>query len=135
MRKKTVSAVALAVAACLAGRSYAADPERADDDKEKPKAGSLLLPAAIGLAGIAAVAAFAGRRGGSGAGTANTGSTGGNTAGGPSDPASAPPRTLTYTSPADIETPEYNAQQGLRWVKASNMYYNGHYSWYGGYAA
>jgi hypothetical protein len=131
MRKKTVSAVALAVAACLTGRSYAADSERADVEKDKPKAGSLLLPAAIGLAGIAAVAAFAGRRGGNGGGNASTASAGGgSTASG--NP--LPPRTLMFTSPADFETPEYNAQQGLRWVKASSMYYNGHYAWYGGNA-
>src|SRR5690349_24764651 len=128
MRKKAVAAMALAVAACLAGRSYADDPQHADEAKEKVRAGSLLLPAAIGLAGIAAVAAFAERRGGNGGGNPSTGTTGGGSTAG--DP--APPRTLSYTSPADFETPEYNAQRGLRWVNASSMYYNGHYAWYGG---
>ena len=130
MRKKTVSAVALAVAVCLADRSFAADP-RSEDEKDKPKANSLLLPAAIGLAGIAAVAAFAGRRGGNGGGNASTGSAGG---GSTASANPAAPRTLMFTSPADFETPEYNAQQGLRWVKASSMYYNGHYAWYSGNA-
>ena len=132
MRKKTVAAMALAVGACLASRSYADDPKGSDEEKKKPEAGSLLLPAAIGLAGVAAVAAFAGRRGGNGAGNASTGTTGGGSTAG--NPAPTSPRTLTYTSPADFETPEYNAERGLRWVNASSMYYNGHYAWYGGNA-
>lgn len=39
-------------------------------------------------------------------------------------------RTLTYTSTAAFETTEYSAQSGLGLVKASSMYYNGHYRWY-----
>ena len=39
-------------------------------------------------------------------------------------------RTLTYTSAAAFETTEYSAQSGLGLVKASSMYYNGHYRWY-----
>jgi hypothetical protein len=40
-----------------------------------------------------------------------------------------------YASPADFETPEYNAQQGLRQVKAANLYFNGNYAWYAGNAS
>jgi subtilase-type serine protease len=39
-------------------------------------------------------------------------------------------RTLTYTSPSAFESTEYNQQAGLAIVKASSMYYNGHYRWY-----
>jgi len=39
-------------------------------------------------------------------------------------------RTLIYTSASDFETTEYSAQSGLGLVKASSMYYNGHYRWY-----
>ncbi|HEX4927454.1 MAG TPA: S8 family peptidase, partial [Burkholderiales bacterium] len=48
--------------------------------------------------------------------------------------ASAPPRSLAYTSAADFQTPEYDAQAGLRWVNASSLYYNGYYRWYTGAA-
>jgi len=50
--------------------------------------------------------------------------------GGGSAGSSANPRTLTYTSASDFQTTEYNAQSGLALVKASSMYYNGHYRWY-----
>jgi hypothetical protein len=39
-------------------------------------------------------------------------------------------RTLIYTSASDFQTTEYSAQSGLALVKASSMYYNGHYRWY-----
>ena len=48
---------------------------------------------------------------------------------GPTSP-SPSPRTLTYASASAFETAEYNAQSGLALVKASSMYYNGHYRWY-----
>ena len=35
-----------------------------------------------------------------------------------------------YTSAADFQTTEYNAQSGLALVKASSMYYNGYSRWY-----
>jgi hypothetical protein len=136
MRKKTASVVALAVAACFAGRSYGGDGADAQADKDKTKAAhALILPAALAVVGVAAIAALAGRHGGDSGGNSNTSGTGGGspTSGPNGAPASAP-RTLTYTSPADFETPEYNAQAGLRWVKASSMYYNGHYAWYSGNA-
>jgi len=50
--------------------------------------------------------------------------------GGGSAGSSASSRTLTYTSASDFQTTEYNAQSGLALVKASSMYYNGHYRWY-----
>jgi subtilisin family serine protease len=50
--------------------------------------------------------------------------------GGSSSSSSSNGRTLTYTSAAAFETAEYNAQSGLALVKASSMYYNGHYRWY-----
>lgn len=39
-------------------------------------------------------------------------------------------RTPQYTSAADFQTTEYNAQAGLAQVKASNMYYNGYSRYY-----
>ncbi|MDA1331879.1 MAG: S8 family serine peptidase, partial [Proteobacteria bacterium] len=39
-------------------------------------------------------------------------------------------RSLTYASSSAFETSEYNQQTGLGIVKASAMYYNGHYRWY-----
>lgn len=50
--------------------------------------------------------------------------------GGVGPTASTPTRTLTYASASAFETAEYNAQSGLALVKASSMYYNGHYRWY-----
>jgi subtilisin family serine protease len=50
--------------------------------------------------------------------------------GGGSAGSSTNPRALTYTSASDFQTTEYNAQSGLALVKASSMYYNGHYRWY-----
>ncbi|MGH8708171.1 MAG: S8 family serine peptidase, partial [Burkholderiales bacterium] len=49
--------------------------------------------------------------------------------------AGATARALSYSGPADFQTPEYAAQQGLRVVKAETLYYNGHYGWYTGGAA
>ena len=85
-----------------------------------------VLPAALiagGVAGVAALVARHGNGGGGGNGGAgpSTASGGGNA-----------PRALTYTSAADFETPEYDAQMGLAWVKAASMYYNGHYRWFTG---
>ena len=50
--------------------------------------------------------------------------------GGVGPTASTPTRTLAYASASAFETAEYNAQSGLALVKASSMYYNGHYRWY-----
>jgi subtilisin family serine protease len=50
--------------------------------------------------------------------------------GGGSAGSSGSTRTLTYTSASDFQTTEYSAQSGLGLVKASSMYYNGHYRWY-----
>ncbi|QWD76878.1 S8 family serine peptidase [Polynucleobacter sp. MWH-UH24A] len=50
--------------------------------------------------------------------------------GGGSAGSSGSSRTLTYTSASDFQTTEYSAQSGLGLVKASSMYYNGHYRWY-----
>jgi hypothetical protein len=59
-----------------------------------------------------------------------SGCAGGGGGGGGSSGSSASSRTLTYTSASDFQTTEYNAQTGLSRVKASSMYYNGHYRWY-----
>ena len=50
--------------------------------------------------------------------------------GGGSSSSSGSTRTLSYTSASAFETSEYSAQSGLALVKASSMYYNGHYRWY-----
>ncbi|MBU3575757.1 S8 family peptidase [Polynucleobacter sp. UK-Mo-2m-Kol15] len=50
--------------------------------------------------------------------------------GGGSSSSSGSTRTLLYTSASAFETSEYSAQSGLTLVKASSMYYNGHYRWY-----
>jgi len=133
MRKKIVALLVAAVATPALGEE-GVPPEQ--DTKRPAKPSSYILPAALAVAGIGVVAAFAGRhRGGSdGTSGASAGAPGGT--GSPPSPAapSAPPRTLMYTSPADFETPEYNAQAGLRQVKASSMYFNGNYAWYVGNA-
>ena len=131
MRRKIVSVVALAIATGFTGTGAAAeaDPEPASPEsggKPEARPSTYLAPAALIAAGVAAVAALAGSRGGGGGG--NAGSTSGSTASG----ASSPPRALTYTSAADFQTPEYNAQSGLAWVRAASLYYNGHYRWFTG---
>jgi len=55
---------------------------------------------------------------------------GGGGGGGGSSGSSDSTRTLSYTSASVFETSEYSAQSGLALVKASSMYYNGHYRWY-----
>src|SRR5205085_7120399 len=130
MRRKIVSVVALAIATGFTGTGAAAeaDPEPASPEsggKPEARPSTYLAPAALIAAGVAAVAALAGSRGGGGG---NAGSTSGSTASG----ASSPPRALTYTSAADFQTPEYNAQSGLAWVRAASLYYNGHYRWFTG---
>ncbi len=52
---------------------------------------------------------------------------GGGGGGGSTGTSRAPP---IYTSAADFQTTEYNAQSGLGLVKASSMYYNGYSRWY-----
>src|SRR5437868_955490 len=132
MRRKIVSVVALAIATGFTGTGAAAeaDPEPASPEsggKSEPRPSTYIAPAALIAAGVAAVAALAASRGGGNAGS-NAGSTSGSTASG----ASSPPRELTYTSAADFQTPEYNAQSGLAWVRAASLYYNGHYRWFTG---
>src|SRR5204862_8334790 len=101
-------------------------------DTERPaKPSAYLLPAALAAAGLGVIAAFAGRHGASSDGTsgASTGAPAG--AGTPQSPAgaSAPPRTLMYTSPADFETADYNAHQGRRQVKAASLHIHRNYAW------
>ena len=129
MRRKIVSVVALAIATGFTGTGAAteADPEPASAEsggKPEARPSAYLAPAALIAAGVAAVAALAGSRGGG----SNAGSTSSSTASG----ATSPPRALTYTSAADFQTPEYNAQSGLAWVRAASLYYNGHYRWFTG---
>ena len=50
--------------------------------------------------------------------------------GGGGSSSSSSSNTLTYTSASAFETTEYSTQSGLGLVKASSMYYNGHYRWY-----
>src|SRR5688572_9179236 len=127
MRTKEVSALALAIATCFPGGAVGFDADfkrpaepaseqTADERETKPL--PALGAAALIAAGVAA-AVLASRGGGGGSA---------------SDP-SGPPRTLSYTSAADFQTSEYNAQQGLRAVKAESLYYNGHYRWYVGDAS
>lgn len=119
MQTKTVSVLGLAIATALAGsaRAEEAKPE-VEPDGAVP---AYLAPAALIGAAVAAVAALAGK-GGGGGDSGSAGSSGG------------APHTLSYTSAADFQTSEYNAQAGLAWVKAASLYYNGHYRWYTGNA-
>jgi hypothetical protein len=137
MRKKVVALLVAAMATPALGEETAPPQASEKQDTERPaKPSAYLLPAAIAAAGLGVIAAFAGRHGATSDGTsgASTGAPAG--AGTPSSPAapSAPPRTLMYSSPADFETAEYNAQPGLRQVKAASMYFNGNYAWYVGNA-
>jgi subtilisin family serine protease len=119
MQTKTVSVLGLAIATALAGSAKA---EEAKPEVEPHGAvPAYLAPAAIAAAAVAAVAALAGKGGGGG----DSGS--GSSTGGAQ-------HTLSYTSAADFQTSEYNAQAGLAWVKAASLYYNGHYRWYTGNA-
>lgn len=135
MRRKVVALLVAAIATPVLGDEPVSSEKQ---DTERPtKPGSYILPAALAAAGLGLAVAFASRHGGSsdGASGASTGAPGG--AGSPAAPAApspAPGRTLMYASPADFETPEYNAQQGLRQVKASSMYFSGNYAWYVGNA-
>ncbi|MBW8905101.1 MAG: S8 family serine peptidase, partial [Betaproteobacteria bacterium] len=125
MRKKMVSALALAMATGFAHPASAGDADESPGEKAKPDAGRYLAPAALIAAGVAAAAMLAGRSGSAGQS--------GNSAGGSASSADTPgSRTLTYTSAADFDTAEYNAQAGLAWVKADRLYYNGHYRWFTG---
>lgn len=129
MRRKVVALLVAAIASpALADETS----QTTDKDTERPaKPSSYILPAALAAAGLGVVAAFAGRHGGGNDGTSGT-STGGS--GSPSSGAPATPRSLMYASPADFETPEYNAQAGLRQVKAASLYFNGNTAWYVGNA-
>src|SRR5688572_13085343 len=127
MRTREVSALALALAACFP--SSAIGSEQPEDQREIEPSFGLAggVPAAALIAGgLAAVAAVLASRGGGSEGSAGQG--GGGAASAPGDQA----RTLSYGSPADFQTSEFNAQQGLRVVKAESLYYNGHYRWYVG---
>lgn len=126
MRRQKISVLALALAACLPGS--AAGFESADKDKTEPLPGLgiSISPAALLAAGVAAAAAaLAAGRGG-------RDSSEGSAAGGASTASDPARRTLSYTSAADFQTPEYSAQHGLQAVKADRLYYNGHYRWYMG---
>ncbi len=134
MRRKIVPVVALGVATAYASSAGAGEPSGPIPDKsEKREAGQdtgYLLPAAVVAAGIAALAALAGKGGGGGDGS--NGASVPATSSGGSGP--AVPRTLLYTSAADFQTAEYQAQQGLAAVNAASMYYNGEYRWFTGAA-
>jgi subtilisin len=133
MRKNVVALLVAAIATPALGDEPASSEKQDTERPAKPSA--YLLPAALAAAGLGVVAAFAGRHGGSSDGTsgASTGAPAGIGTPSPAAP-SAPPRTLMYTSPADFQTPEYNAQQGLAQVKAASLYFNGNYAWYVGNA-
>jgi hypothetical protein len=114
MRTKEVWAVGLAIAASFQGSAGASDSEA----QELPALGAGISIPALIAAGAAAAAALAGR----GDGAEASGE-------------SSPPRTRSYDSPADFQTSEFGAQQGLRMVRADTLYYNGHERWYVGQAA
>jgi len=126
MRKKIVSALALAIATGFAQPASAGDADPSQDEKAKPDARSYLAPAALIAAGVAAAAVLAGRSGGGARNDSSAGSASG---------AGSPGRTLSFTSAADFDTAEYNTQAGLGWVKADSLYYNGHYRWFTGDAS
>jgi len=127
MRKK-ITAVALATATGFAHPASAGDGDQSQSEKAKADAGSFLAPAALIAAGVAAAAIFAGR-GGGGQGASSAGGS----AGGSASSAGTPgPRMLSYTGPADFDTPEYKAQAGLALLRADSLYYNGHYRWFTG---
>ena len=109
MRTKEVWAVGLAIAASFQGSAGASDSEA----QELPALGAGISIPALIAAGAAAAAALAGR-GGSAEASGE----------------SSPPRTRSYDSPADFQTSEFGAQQGLRMVRADTLYYNGHERWY-----
>ena len=135
MRRKVVALLVAAIATPALGERGALPDTSEKQDTERPaKRSAYLLPAALASAGLGVVAMFARRHGGGGDGTngASTGVPGG--AGSPASAAPAPSRTLMYSGPADFETPEYNAQLGLRQVKAASLYFNGNYAWYAGNA-
>jgi len=130
MRSKDVSALALAIAACFPGGANGfegEEPAPARESQSLPALGSGLSPVALiaaALAGVAALAGGGGKGGDGGGGEASSAGTQGG--------ASAPTRTLRFSGPADFDTAEYRAQQGLQMVKADSLYFNGHYSWYVG---
>ena len=127
MRTREVSALALAFAACFPASAIGAEQPEDPREIEPPFGLAAGVPAAALIAGgLAAVAAVLASRGGGSDGSGGQG--GGGAASAPGDQA----RTLSYASPADFQTSEYNAQQGLRVVKAESLYYNGHYRWYVG---
>ena len=127
MRTREVSALALAFAACFPSSAIGSEQPEDPREIEPPFGLAAGVPAAALIAGgLAAVAAVLASRGGGSEGSGGQGS--GGAASAPGDQA----RTLSYASPADFQTSEYNAQQGLRVVKAESLYYNGHYRWYVG---
>jgi len=139
MLRRIVPVLALAITAAYTGDVHADDPAPAaaqpesaetkdKGEKKEDRLPAYVLPAALIAAGVAGVAALAARHG-SGGGGGNSGAGPGTVSAGGN-----PPRTLTYTSAADFETGEYDAQQGLASVKAASMYYNGHYRWFTGAA-
>src|SRR5688572_5411447 len=126
MDRQKMSALALAVAACFPGSGVALEGQVPQEtEKQLPALGSgVAAPAALIAAALAGVALAAGGGSGSAAAPGDTGSA-----------PSAPPRTLSYSSAADFQTPEFAAQQGLQAVNADRLYFNGHYRWYLGSAA
>ena len=135
MRRKIVALLVAAIASPALADETSQTTDKDTEQAAKPT--SYLLPAALAAAGLGIVAAFASRHGGGsdGASGASTAAPGG--AGSPSSsapPSPVPGRSLMYSSPADFQTPEYNAQVGLRQVNAASMYFNGNYAWYVGTA-
>ena len=128
MRRKVVPVLALALASAFTETAVAAesDTEPPAPQEKNEKETSYLAPAALIAAGVAAVAALVDRGGHSSGGSAS--SSGGSASG----TGSSSPRTLSYSSAADFDTAEYNAQRGLAWVKADSLYFNGHYRWFTG---
>jgi subtilisin family serine protease len=139
MRRNSVYALALAVAATFPGGASAVDekpPADQNESKKLPALGSGLSVAALVAGALAGLALASGGGGGaSGGGGAETSGTGNDGAPPPPPaPAPAPARTLSYRSASDFQTSEFNAQQGLHAVQADRLYYNGHYRWYEGLA-
>src|ERR687896_1235769 len=131
MRTREVSALALAIAACFPGSATGLDAgyELAEPATEQPEDKRETQPLFGLAAGVPAAALIAG---GLTAAAVLASRAGGGEGSGAGASAGEPPRTLSYRSPADFQTSEFNGQQGLRVVNADSLYYSGHYRWYVG---
>lgn len=132
MGRRKASVLALAIATGFPCSASGLDPDKPEPEA-LPALGAGVPAAALIGAGLAAAVALAGgggKKGGAQA-AASEGDATAESESGPGQPA----RTLSYTSAADFRTSEFNAQQGLRAVKADSLYYNGHYRWYAGEAS